>query len=68
MSMIDKIKQMLKGHEGQAAQGVDRAGDFVDQKTRGKYARHVDTAQEKLKEQLRRPETGQGEDEPPRAH
>ncbi|MFK0257654.1 antitoxin [Streptomyces sp. NPDC090445] len=61
MSVIDKLKQMLKGHESQAAQGIDKAGDFVDQKTGSKYASQVDTAQEKLKEQLRDPESGQGE-------
>ncbi|MFC0850172.1 antitoxin [Streptomyces noboritoensis] len=52
MSVMDKLKQMLKGHEDQAGQGIDRAGDFVDEKTQGKYSSQVDTAQEKLKEQL----------------
>ncbi|MFE2727994.1 antitoxin [Kitasatospora sp. NPDC059327] len=53
MSMIDKIKQMLKGHEDQADKAVDKAGDAVDQRTQGKYGGHVDTAQEKAKEQFR---------------
>ncbi|MCJ0868610.1 antitoxin [Streptomyces sp. AP-93] len=52
MSMMDKLKQMLKGHEAQAGQGIDKAGDFVDEKTQGKYSSQVDTAQEKLKQQL----------------
>ncbi|MFD5145662.1 antitoxin [Streptomyces sp. NPDC058401] len=52
MSVMDKLKQMLKGHEDQAAQGIDKAGDFVDEKTQGKYSSQVDTAQAKLKEQL----------------
>ncbi|MFC9393807.1 MULTISPECIES: antitoxin [unclassified Streptomyces] len=63
MSMLDKLKGMLKGHEEQAAQGIDKAGDMVDEKTQGKYAKHVDTAQAKLKEQLG--DTGQGQDSPP---
>ncbi|MEU1228148.1 antitoxin [Streptomyces sp. NPDC005828] len=63
MSVLDKLKGMLKGHEDKAAQGIDKAGDFVDEKTQGKYAGHVDTAQEKLKEQLG--DTGQGKDTPP---
>lgn len=54
MSVMDKLKQMLKGHEEQAGQGIDKAGDFVDEKTQGKYSSQVDTAQEKLKEQLGR--------------
>ncbi|MFE9255563.1 antitoxin [Streptomyces sp. NPDC006879] len=60
MSMMDKLKQMLKGHEEQAGQGIDKAGDFVDDKTQGKYSSHVDTAQEKLKDQL-----GRDQDSPP---
>ncbi|MFJ9808785.1 antitoxin [Streptomyces sp. NPDC101158] len=52
MSVMDKLKQMLKGHEDQAGHGVDKAGDFVDGKTQGKYSGQVDTAQDKLKEQM----------------
>ncbi|MFE7561330.1 antitoxin [Kitasatospora sp. NPDC057500] len=53
MSMFDKLKSMLKGHEGQAEKGVDKAGDMVDERTQGKYSSQVDTGQEKLKDQLR---------------
>ncbi|WP_318208329.1 MULTISPECIES: antitoxin [unclassified Streptomyces] len=63
MSVFDKLKGMLKGHEEQASKGVDKAGDYVDGKTQGKYSRQVDTAQEKLKEQLGG--TGQRPDSPP---
>ncbi|ANP50979.1 hypothetical protein J2Z21_005078 [Streptomyces griseochromogenes] len=52
MSVMDKLKQLLKGHEEQAGQGIDKAGDFVDEKTQGKYSSQVDTAQDKLREQL----------------
>lgn len=52
MSMMDKLKSMLKGHETQTGQGVEKAGDFVDDKTQGKYSGQVDAAQDKLKEQL----------------
>ncbi|MFJ7070262.1 antitoxin [Streptomyces sp. NPDC101115] len=52
MSVMDKLKQMLKGHEDKAGQGVDKAGDYVDGKTQGKYSSQVDTAQEKLKQQM----------------
>ncbi|MEU3462611.1 antitoxin [Streptomyces sp. NPDC006733] len=52
MSMLDKIKGMLKGHEDQARQGIEKGGDFIDQKTQGKYSGQVDTAQQKLNEQL----------------
>ncbi|ORT56807.1 antitoxin [Streptomyces sp. CB03238] len=64
MSVMDKLKQMLKGHEDKAGQGIDKAGDFVDEKTQGKYSSQVDTSQDKLKQQLGgdRPQ-----DPPPRA-
>ncbi|MFG3118311.1 antitoxin [Streptomyces sp. NPDC048197] len=60
MSVMDKLKQMLKGHEEQAGKGVDKGGDMLDEKTRGKYSGQVDTAQDKLKEQL-----GRDQDQPP---
>ncbi|GAA2643701.1 antitoxin [Streptomyces lunalinharesii] len=52
MSVLDKLKELLKGHEDQAGKGVDKAGDYVDERTQGKYQSQVDTAQDKLKEQL----------------
>ncbi|MFI6682497.1 antitoxin [Streptomyces sp. NPDC050485] len=61
MSVMDKLKQMLKGHEEQAGKGIDKAGDFVDEKTQGKYSGQVDTAQDKLKDQLGQ-DRGMGDD------
>ncbi|GAA0448120.1 antitoxin [Streptomyces olivaceiscleroticus] len=60
MSVLDKLKQMLKGHEDQSGRGVDKAGDFVDERTQGKYSSQVDTAQDKLRDQL-----GRDQDRPP---
>ncbi|MBX9424035.1 antitoxin [Streptomyces lateritius] len=64
MSVFDKLKGILKGHEDQASKGVDKAGDYVDGRTQGKYSRQVDTAQEKLRQQMGGT-TGQGPDNPP---
>ncbi|MFF4685650.1 antitoxin [Streptomyces sp. NPDC001307] len=47
MSMMDKIKQMLKGHEDQAKTGVDKAGDMIDQRTQDRYSSQVDAAQKR---------------------
>jgi hypothetical protein len=47
MSMMDKIKQMLKGHENQAKTGVDKAGDMIDQRTQDRYSSQVDAAQKR---------------------
>ncbi|MFJ2262087.1 antitoxin [Streptomyces sp. NPDC087844] len=63
MSVMDKIKGMLKGHPEQTSKGVDKAGDFVDGRTQGKYSGQVDSAQDRLKDQF-----GSGRDEnPPRS-
>ncbi|MFE2506993.1 antitoxin [Streptomyces naganishii] len=64
MSMMDKIKGLLKGHEDQAGKGIDKGGDYVDQRTQGKYSGQVDTAQQRMKDELDAMERGQ--DEPPR--
>lgn len=53
MSMMDKLKNLLKGHEEQGDKAVDKAGDTVDQRTEGKYSGQVDAAQEQLKNQFR---------------
>ncbi len=46
----DKASELIKGHEDQVDGAIDKAGDFVDEKTGGQYAEHVDTAQAKAKE------------------
>ncbi|MFF6780915.1 Rv0909 family putative TA system antitoxin [Streptomyces sp. NPDC012510] len=70
MSVMDKLKRMLKGHEEQAGKGVDKTGDYVDDRTRGKYSGQVDTAQERLRQQMGSEQTGRttdpGREEPPR--
>ncbi|MEU1117120.1 MULTISPECIES: antitoxin [unclassified Streptomyces] len=62
MSVMDKLKQMLGGHEDKAGKGIDKAGDFVDGKTQNKYSGQVDTAQDKLKDQF-----GRDQDQPPQS-
>ncbi|MEZ0091667.1 antitoxin [Streptacidiphilus sp. EB129] len=52
MSVIDKVKGMLKGHESQAQQSVGKAGDMIDEKTGGKYADKVDMAEKQAEQQL----------------
>jgi hypothetical protein len=59
MSMLDKIKDMLKGHPDQARQGVEKAGDAFDAKTQNKYSGQTDTTQQKLNDQF-----GSGDDRP----
>ncbi|MFG3142544.1 antitoxin [Streptomyces sp. NPDC048211] len=61
MSMLDKIKDLIKGHPDQARQGVEKGGDLVDKKTGNKYGGQVDSAQQKLNDQVgeRRPPDGE---------
>lgn len=62
MSVMDKLKQMLKGHEEKTGKGIDKAGDMLDEKTQGKYSGQVDTAQDKMRDQFGRE---RGQDRPP---
>ncbi|GHG93609.1 antitoxin [Streptomyces rubradiris] len=52
MSMLDKLKQMIKGHESTADKGIDKGGDYIDQRTGGKYQSRVDTGQDKLRDEF----------------
>ena len=53
MDFVDKIKDAISGHEDKIDGAIDQGGNFVDSKTDGKYAGHVDQGQDFLKEQLR---------------
>ncbi|CAM5468022.1 antitoxin [Streptomyces narbonensis] len=65
MSMLDKLKGMIKGHEDTARQGVEKAGDAVDAKTGNKYQSQVDAAQRKIHEQLGTQEQQPNRQQPP---
>ncbi|MER0244011.1 antitoxin [Streptomyces sp. HSW2009] len=58
MSMLDKLKSMLKGHEDTARKGIDKAGDAVDRKTGGKYSDKIDSAQQRLSDQMDKRQDG----------
>jgi hypothetical protein len=40
-----KAQQVIGGNEQAIKDGIEKAGDFVDSKTGGKYADHVDAVQ-----------------------
>lgn len=48
----DKVEEFIHEHKDDAEGAVDKAGDFVDDKTGGKYADKVDQAQAFAKEQV----------------
>lgn len=49
MSIFDDIKGkaegLIKGHEDQVKEGIEKAGDFVDSKTGDKFKDQVDGVQ-----------------------
>ena len=52
MGIFDRAKDALSGHSEQVAAAIDKAGDFVDEKTEGKYAEQVDKGQDMAKDKL----------------
>lgn len=52
MSMPDKLKGMVAGHEGQVKEGADKVAEVADEKTEGKHSDKINKAKEKVTEQL----------------
>jgi len=50
MGLLDSVKGFLKGNKDTVHDGIDKAAELVDDKTKGKYADKVDTVQNKAKE------------------
>jgi len=44
MGIVDKAKQFAAEHEQQIDSAAEKAGDFIDQKTGGKYSDKIDSA------------------------
>ncbi|MGI5505747.1 antitoxin [Lentzea sp. CA-135723] len=49
----NKAKDLIGEHGDKVDQGVERAGQFADEKTGGKHSEHIDQGEDKLKEGLR---------------
>ena len=49
MGFLDKVKDLVSKNKGAVDGAIEKAGDIVDQKTQGKYAQHVDKAQDAAK-------------------
>ena len=50
MGLLDKIKGMLGGNADKVKEGIDKAGDMVDEKTGGKFSDKIEMAEEKIGE------------------
>lgn len=44
-ALADKAKDAVNQHEAQVDQGIEKAGDMIDDKTGGKFADKVDQGQ-----------------------
>jgi hypothetical protein len=56
---LDKAKDFADDHDEQVDQGLDKAGDFADQKTGGKYDDKIDKGVDSAQER-----TGDGDTQP----
>ncbi len=56
MGFLDKMKAQAKKtidqHGDKIAHGIDKAATTADQKTKGKYSKHIGTGRAKAKETL----------------
>lgn len=56
MGFLDKFKSKATDaaaeHPDKVEEGVEKAGDFVDEKTGGEHSEQIDAAQEKVEEGL----------------
>jgi hypothetical protein len=59
MGFLDKAKKLIGAHDDKVDQGIEKAGDVVDDKTGGKYAAQVDKVQDIAEEK-----TGDGDTAP----
>jgi len=62
MSVMDKLKQMLKGHGERPGEGHDKAGRSEYEKAQDRPAGQVDKGPDALREQMR---SQQERDNPP---
>jgi antitoxin protein of toxin-antitoxin system len=56
VNLLGKARSLLTKNKDAAKTGVDKAGDTVDKKTDGTYSGQVDTAQDKAKDFIDKPD------------
>ncbi len=52
MGVFDSISDAAKDHEAKIEEGIEKIGDFIDEKTGGKFADQVDKVQDLANEGL----------------
>lgn len=59
MGFLDKVKNLASQNADKVDIAIEKVGDIVDQKTQGKFAEHVDKAQDAAKDAIRKDEPQQ---------
>lgn len=59
MGFLDKVKNLASQNADKVDVAIEKVGDIVDQKTQGKFAEHVDKAQDAAKDAIRKDEPQQ---------
>jgi hypothetical protein len=50
--LTDRAKEMASQNKDEVKEGIDKAGDTIDEKTGGKHAEHVDKGQDAAKDHV----------------
>jgi hypothetical protein len=56
MGFLDDAKKLVDDHDDKVDEAIEKAGDFVDDKTGGKFSDQIDKAQDIAQEK-----TGEGD-------
>ena len=62
--LVGKAKELAVEHGDKVESAIDKVGDVVDQRTKGKYAEKIDSAQAKAKDALEQERIKQGKADP----
>ena len=65
MAFLDKVKSLLAKNADKVDTAIDKAGDIVDQKTKGKYTQHVDKVQDAARKAVDKSNANQTGQVPP---
>ncbi|ULE35379.1 antitoxin [Mycobacterium sp. IDR2000157661] len=65
MAIFDKVKNVLAKNADKANTAIDKAGDLVDKRTRGKYAQQVNKVQDAARKAVA-DNAGRSGQQPPR--
>ncbi len=62
MGFLDKAKDLLAQNAGKVETAIDRAGEFVDDKTQRRYSDTIHKVQDQAKKAAESAATGDGEE------